>query len=153
MTRRLRPNSTSAMSQGGFTLLEVCVALAILTVGMIGVIQMYFFGLDKLRTVNEAAIARTLVQNEIEYLRALPFSELKNGYFESFTSQSLKDAGLLNAVGSVSVRDVPGFEGRLKEVQVALRWTGEYGRVIEQQATTLIAEKGGAARDGTRAPQ
>jgi len=141
------------MSQGGFTLLEVCVALAILTVGMIGVIQMYFFGLDKLRTVNEAAIARTLVQNEIEYLRALPFSELKNGYFESFTSQSLKDAGLLNAVGSVSVRDVPGFEGRLKEVQVALRWTGEYGRVIEQQATTLIAEKGGAARDGTRAPQ
>lgn len=126
----------------GFTLLELSVALVVLMVGVLGVIQLYQFGLGKVRALNEAAVARTLVQNEIEYLRSVPFSELADVNAASFVGQPLDKTGLVNPVGSVTIRDYPGLEGKLKEVTITLRWHGDVGRAIEERAVTLIAARG-----------
>ena len=128
--------------RAGLTLIELIAALFVLTVGMFGVIQMYHFGLDKMRALNEYAIAMRAIQNEVETLRSVPFSQLDNTDSGQFRSETPELAMLVNATPTVSITDYDGGRKRLKQVTVSLRWTGEHGRTIEKKVTTLIADKG-----------
>ena len=75
-------------NQSGVTLLELTAALFVLTVGMFGVIQMYHFGLDKMHALNESAVAMEAIQNEVETMRSLPYSELRNNNRALFVSET-----------------------------------------------------------------
>mgnify|MGYP001496035593 CR=1 FL=1 len=136
-TRRSRRQPPRA----GFSLFELTCALFVITTGIFGVIQLYTLGLDKTKAANEYAIARTAIDNEIETLRALPFDELKNGRTESFRSRTPALEKLVNAKGIVVITDRTGDTRGLKQVEVILRWKGEYGRLIEKSMTTLISKK------------
>jgi len=132
----------TARTYRGSVLIELIAALFVLTVGMFGVIQMYQFGLAKMHTMNEAAVAMGAVQNEVETLRATPFDELRNVEAGPFRSKTSATAKLVNAVPTVSIRDYEDGAPRLKEVRVSIKWTGEHGRSITKSVTTLIADKG-----------
>jgi len=134
-------NRRSARTCRGFALLELIAALFILTMGMFGVVQMYLFGLDKMRAMNETAVAMRAIQNEVETVRAMPFDELRNVEAGPFRSETPETAELVNAVPAVTIRDYDGGARRLKEVTVSIRWTGEHGRTITKRVTTLIADK------------
>lgn len=123
----------------GSALIELTCALFVVTLGVLGVLQMYSVGMDKTNAVNEYAIALRAVDNELETLRTLPFEELSNGK-HPFRSRTPELERLVRAAGTVTVTDYPGVQG-LKEVHVFLRWTGEHGRIIEKQLTTLISKK------------
>ena len=138
MTRRIK---TLLKNQSGVTLLELTAALFVLTVGMFGVIRMYHFGLNKMHALNESAVAMRAIQNEVETLRSMPFSELRDTDRDHFVSDTPALSRLVNASPSVTVNDFPRGPKRLKEVTVSIRWTGENGRTIEKKLTTLIGDK------------
>lgn len=133
--------SSRRRPRSGFSLIELTCALFVITTGIFGVIQLYTLGLDKTKAANEYAIARTAIDNELETLRALPFEELKSGTAKSFRSRTPALEKLVNAKGIVVITDRTGDTRGLKQVEVILRWKGEYGRLIEKSMTTLIARK------------
>lgn len=136
----------SARRNGGWSLVELMTALFVLSLGLMGVIQTYHFGLDKIRTMRESGIATRIVQNEVETLRALPFSALDDRKNAPFISPAPGLERLVNGTPALTIRPHPDPALRLKEATVSLRWSGDNGRTMERSATTLIADKGMAKR-------
>ena len=130
---------------GGIALVELVTALFVLMVGLLGALQMYHFCLDKTRAVKELNTATTALQNEMEFIRALPLTALANGEHLSFRSETPGLADLVNVEATVKVEDYPDGPRGLKRIALRVRWTGENGRTIEKGLVTLIAGKVGAA--------
>lgn len=138
MTRYIHHNSTT-----GYSLVELITAIAVLSVGLLGFVQTYHFGLDKMRTLREASLASRVVQDQIEHLRGKPFDALPiqdHGVF-SGPVPNLKE--LVNATPTLTIRPYSDPALRLKEICVSVRWTGDNGRTMERSATTLIADREG----------
>ena len=132
---------SSRARKAGFSLMEITCALFVITVGVFGALQMYSLALEKTRAVNEYAIAASVLQNEMETLRALPFEQLADGDTLPFRSATPAVEKLVKAKTSVAVRDRSEGTPGLKEVRVSVAWTGDQGRRIEKTLTTLIANK------------
>lgn len=130
-------NRQSAIS--GYTLLELVAALFVLTVGMMGTVTTYHFGLEKIRAMRESAIAVRAAQNEVETLRATPFRDLTDRENAPFISASPDLDQLVHGTPAVTIRSQSGLP--LKEVAVSVRWSGDNGRTITKRVTTLIADK------------
>jgi type II secretory pathway pseudopilin PulG len=126
---------------GGFLMIELVAALAVLTIGLLGVVQTYHFGMDKIRTMRESAIALRAVQNEIETLRALPFANLVDVENGPFVSQTPDLEQLVKATPALTIRPYSDPRLRLKEVAACVRWVGDNGRIMQRAATTLMADK------------
>ncbi|MBX7255186.1 MAG: prepilin-type N-terminal cleavage/methylation domain-containing protein [Candidatus Hydrogenedentes bacterium] len=122
----------------GFTLLELMCAIFVLTIGVFGVIQMFCFGLDKVRALSDTNVAMRAIQNEVETLRAAPFSELVAGA-SGFRSLTPEIDRFVKVKPEVRIEDA-AFA--LKKVTVSLMWSGDNGRQITKSVTTLIADKG-----------
>jgi hypothetical protein len=135
----------SKENRAGFTLLELVTAFFIFSLGLIGVISAYHYGLDKVRVMRNAAIAERAVQNEMEMIRGCPEDNLRRlemlTAINVFLSEPAELEKLHNATPSVAVRRVDDGSPALREVTVSLRWTGEHGRLMKRSLTTLIADK------------
>lgn len=126
---------------GGYSLVELMAAVAVFSVGMLGIVQGYHFGFDKIRTMREAAVATRAVQDQIERLRGMPFDALTPRENAGFVEPAPDLSSLVNAKPVLSI--VPYTESALglKEVRVSVRWSGDNGRTMERAATTLITDK------------
>lgn len=127
----------------GFSLLELSAATLVLAIGSVSVIQLYHVGAMHLRTLTEQAEAGAAVANELETLRALPFSALQNGDELAFRGDDPALMQLPGARGVVRIADAGGGLPGLKEVSVRLEWIGPGGRTSAASITTLIADKTG----------
>lgn len=123
----------------GAVLVEMMCAIFIITVGVFGALQMYSLALGGAKAVNEYGIAGRALTNEIETLRVLPFERLENGR-HPFQSKTPDLKRLVRNSTSVEIADYPGTPD-LKSIKTVVRWTGEHGRIIEKQLSTLIARK------------
>jgi Tfp pilus assembly protein PilV len=125
----------------GASLIELMAAFFVLTLGLLGSVQTFHFGTDKLKATRDAAIAERAVQNQVEALRAMPFAELKDCENAPFNAASEPDFGrLVKATPTLTIRsNAAGL--RMKKVAVAVQWVGENGRKLERKAATLIADK------------
>jgi len=121
--------------------MESTAALFVAAVGLFGVLQMYEYGTQTLRTVQEHTIAGRALQNEMESLRGLPFDQLEAGKRLEFISTTPETDRLLRAKAWVNIREREEAQGELLQVTASLRWTGEHGRIIKRSVTTLIARK------------
>ena len=135
-------STTNTARRAGFTLIELTAALFILTVGILGVIQMFHYGIAKMHAVNENAIVVRALQNEIETLRSLPFDELIEVRDAPFRSVTPELGKLVNTRALVTIETEPD-NARLQRVTASVAWSGEHGRTIRKSLTTLIADKGG----------
>lgn len=124
--------------RAGFSLLELSCAIFVLTVGVFGVIQMFYFGLNKVRAISDANVAMRAIQNEVETLRAVPFSELVPG-IAGFRSETPEIERFVEPRQEVRIEEAGTA---LKRVAVSVAWTGDNGRRIEKDVITLIADKG-----------
>jgi len=122
----------------GFSLLELTCAIFVLTVGVFGVIEMFYFGMNKVRALSDAEVAMRAVQNEVEVLRSVPFDELRIET-TSFRGDTPETERLMNATPEVRIEDAGSG---LKRIAVSIAWTGDNGRRIAKGVTTLIADKG-----------
>ena len=121
----------------GYVLVEMTSALFVLTVGVLGTMRAYDYGIDSIRAMRESSLAMQRVQNEIETLRALPFGALQDGARE----EPIEDADLANASLHVELSPDSSASPHLKQVLVTVSWTAENGRRASRSGVTLIAEK------------
>ncbi|MDX9971670.1 MAG: prepilin-type N-terminal cleavage/methylation domain-containing protein [FCB group bacterium] len=123
----------------GLTMVELIAALAVLSIGLMGAVSMYYYGIDTLKTTEEGRAAMTAARNEVEYLKSLPFEQLAAGASTPFHSTAgLEDLVNAQTIATVQDTDTPG----LKEITAAVTWTGEHGRTITKRITTLVTDKG-----------
>lgn len=130
----------SRSDNAGFSLVEMVVALSVLTVGALGALQMYNVGLSNAAALKERVLARTLVENELQRIKAAPFARLEDAAKKAFAAGQLQDSELHLAEGTAEVRDYPELDGALKEVEVQLRWIGRKGGLKTYSATILVAD-------------
>jgi prepilin-type N-terminal cleavage/methylation domain-containing protein len=128
-------------SRQGFTLVELMAAFAVLAVGLLGTVSLFYFGIDKMKAGRETSAALRALRNEMEHLRAQPFEALEPGTREAFASGEGDLANLPGAKPAVSIEAYPD-RPELRKVTLRLEWTGENGRRVSKSLTTLIADKG-----------
>ena len=113
--------------------METIVGTSILALVMLTVLAL-------LTTVNRSskkaefkARAAALCENVIEDMRHQAFSELDTtASFEIPVDTDVWD--LPNVTAEAAIEEVPGFDGRLKEVTLTVRWTefGRPGRLVQR---------------------
>lgn len=98
--------------QGGFSLLEVVLAMTILSVGLLGVVGFFETGFKALRAGNRQGLAARLAQGKMEELRSVHPALLSAGQDES-------EGMIRRWTIERSVRDP-----RIWIVQVQVAWEG-----------------------------
>ena len=124
--------------KAGFTLVELTCALFVISVGLFGVIHIYMRGMEKMNAINEYETALCALNNEMETLRATPWDSLEPGEGLPFQSET-PDMERLHLAEARTCIAVESGSAVLKRVTVRICWTGEHGRRIEKELTTLIA--------------
>lgn len=123
----------------GIVLLELVTALVIVSVGLLGIVQMYQIGVAKVRESQRRTIALHALDNEIETLRALPRSELPQGRNLPWRSDPAPIVGLHDAEATVDIQPyAPNPD--LMSVVVRIRWR-EGGRAVRREVATLMGAR------------
>lgn len=140
-------SSTRNMANGNATLgasyLELVAALFVLSVGLMAAFQTFHFILTKTRTIKEDAIVMRVMENELESLRAIPFSELYDAA-AGLRSNAPELGQLKDARATVRIAPYPTIPNYLKQIEVSVQWTGDNGRLRNMSTSTLIGDRGGA---------
>ena len=99
----------------GYTLLEVVVAMSILTIGLLAVVSMLATSIRGSTTAGSRAEATTWAQDKLEDLAALPYDDVTSGVIWE------DEYRIESTVGSVS--GVPS----VKLITVRVEWSGPGG--------------------------
>lgn len=86
-----QPGSAKAAGAGGFTLIEVCIALLLLLIASLGVVTAFAFSIQNNSSAGDRAVALALAQQRIEQLRNLEFSNA--ALAAGVTAQNVTNAG------------------------------------------------------------
>ena len=113
-----------ARSKKGFSLLELLIALLILSVGLLGAAEMQVTSISGNAFSNKLTVATGLAQSKIEELKKLPNSD-------AALSAGDHDEGLLpgTAIFSRST-NVNDLSPEVKQVTVTVRWTDKTQHTI-----------------------
>ncbi len=107
----------------GFSLLELLVALVILSVGLLGAAEMQVSSIGGNAFSNNLTIATGLAQNKIEELKKLPNSD-------AALSSGDHDEGTLPGTILSRSYNVNDLSGELKQITVTVRWMDKAQRTI-----------------------
>jgi len=128
-------------ANAGLTILEVMVAIAVAGAGIFGALSMHVHVMHAMRAMHEDNLARQVLVDELETLKALPFATLAEAEgqqpFRADTT-ALDSLHLPTARVILQATPVPG----LLEVRAEIMWIGGQGRRIIRGITTLIADHG-----------
>jgi len=102
--------------EGGFTLIEVMVAIAILSFGILGVATMQTSAMRANYRGYRLTQATTLAQDRIEFLKTQPYANLVVGDDQADPNPDHPSADI-----TFDVEAVPGITGRLITVKVQLQ--------------------------------
>ena len=127
----------------GSILLELLAALFVFSMGLLGTLASFHYGIDKLRHAREVSTAVQILQNEVERLHALPFDALKEQDSAPFLGSTPNLEDLMEGWGKETIKPYPIDGGNVREIEVAVEWLGENGRAMRRTVSTLIADKGG----------
>ena len=116
----------------GFTLLEIVIALAILVIGLVGILSLFPVGFQASRRASMLTEATIHAQQEIENFKLLGYSALTDGV----TGWTDFGDGVEWRVAIAEVNP----PGGLKNVEVEVRWQ-EKGSYKSETFITYIAEK------------
>ena len=134
-SRNLEKTSTdpAAGSSGGFTIIEILIAMAIFAIGILGVATMQLSAVNGNSSARKSSEASAFVQDRIELLMSVPFANIVNsdqtnadGYRVLTTILSQSD---LNADGTPDVMTI--------EVRVFDPSGAERGRVSFMKASNI----------------
>ena len=141
--RKKRWNYSSFFKKGeGFTLIEVVVAIFILSVGISAILVIFPSGLRIVRSSKMATVASHLAQEKIEEIISQPYadisSEAKQTLSSPFDAYSRKtEITCFDPNGIGLGPDCPDDTG-IKEIKVTVSW-GIAGKKME--LTTLIGQR------------
>jgi prepilin-type N-terminal cleavage/methylation domain-containing protein len=128
------PNPKSQI-HSGFTLIELLIVIAIVAIISVGLISSFGFALWGIRHSELQTQAVFIAQSELDYLRALPYTQLNDETYTSF--RGIKSNPMAEANGQIKIESTT--EG-LKKATVRIRWY-EGTQVRQIKLVTLIAKK------------
>ena len=111
-------------SEKGFSLLELVIALVILSVGLLGAAEMQVASVSGNAFSNNVAIATRLAQNKIEQLKKLPYSDAVLGAGDH-DEGTLPETTIFSR--SYNVNDL---SVEVKQIAVTVRWTDKVQHTI-----------------------
>jgi type IV pilus assembly protein PilV len=116
------------MNQKGFTLIEVLVALVILTVGLLGVTAMQITAIRGNHFSGNLTRATVLAQNKLEELKHLPYYDTKLSSGQS--PQQLTDSGIVYTIQY----DVAALGTTMKNITATVHWVDQGDRSVTLSA-------------------
>lgn len=121
-----------------FSLMELITAIFIFSVGMMAVFGIFYKCVNSARQMYHYQLAGEIVQSEIEYLRNLDYSQVKNCKVASFLGPMPDLQKLKNSSGKLTIDDY--MDPGIKKVTVSVSWSEEK---LERSTgiTTLIAKR------------
>ena len=121
---------------GGFTLLEVMIALVIMAVGLLGLAALQLVAVKSNAFSSEMTYATMLVQQHAEVLKSLPFTDTKltpGSHTELGSSKGVQYTVTWNVTDNIPTTD-------MKSVNVTVQWLslrqGTAGQTAQQQTVT-----------------
>ena len=127
-------------------MIEIVTAIFIVTFGLFAMLNMYHFGLSKARTLREQDMVMNALQNEIDALRAKPFSELSSDWDAGFIETEPVLGKVVGLETHLTIQALEPDRLDLLQVAASIQWRSENGRLIKKTLTTLIADKSATER-------
>ena len=122
----------------GFTLVDVLLSIAVITVGMVAVSYTMAVGLGLNIDTRETNLAYQAANAQMDYLRQLPFNQLIICKNQPFSVPNLSQ--LPNADARMTVELI---EPHLKKVTLVISWTRHGpGRDQSIRLVTLVSRRG-----------
>lgn len=122
----------------GFSILELATATAIFSVAMIALFGIFYRCIISSRQMYNYQLASGLVQSEIEFLRSLDYSKLKNCKDASFSGPVMDLQKLKGGLGKLTIEDY--MNAHIKKVTASISWSEEKNNKSITM-TTLIADR------------
>lgn len=126
--------------RAGFSLVELVIALAILTVGLLGAMRVFPVGLRVSQRAEARSRAVMAAQRTLELLKLAPWEELAAG-----ETRAQEEGFTITTSIRAADESLAGAAGRLKLVEVAVAWGPAAGAREIRMLTYLreAAEAGG----------
>ena len=123
--------------QQGFTILEVVIALFLISIGVIATAPMFVYAVEESAATDDLTTIGTIAVQRIEQMRGMPFNQLQpggsltadvNGYFDDSDPDYLVRWMIVNAT----------LSGRMRLIEVrVMAYRGVRGEPKEVTVTTL----------------
>ena len=138
------PVRLSPPSRGGFTLVEVALAVAILALVLttsLTVMQRVFLELDTARNLE---IATNILQSEMEEERLLPWAQVSAASFVPVIDPSFSRYSAIVGRFTLSRALVvlAGHSGQMVQITLTVRWRNYDGHEVTRDATTYLTQGG-----------
>lgn len=125
------------MSRRGISLIETIVGASILALVMLSVLAIMTMANRASVKAEYRAKATALSENLLEEMRHRPYAELAPGG-PSPVAFNPDEWDVPNLGATATISEVPGFDGRLKEIVLVVNWT-EFGRPGELIQTVRLS--------------
>lgn len=135
------------MRQKGFTLIELMVAVIILSAGIIGVMVALGNGVDDIRRIRNMSTVANVLQEQMETVRDASFSDLDDDFHGQTGSISGVSSGsyTINVSGydadGDSVIEVTGDDRYMRKVTITASWN-QGGGTVQRNLVTLVTNSG-----------
>jgi len=122
--------------EGGFSLIEVLVAMVILGVMLMTLISVFLYGFNSISRTKQLALATQICQEQVEKIRNMSFDAIL-ALGTTFTNDKL--ASLTGGQGTQAVETSVG--GDIKKLTVSVLWTYR-GRSLRKDIATFVTRLG-----------
>jgi len=132
---------------GGFTLLEVLIALVIAAISLVGLHAVSTQCRKQIWSARETSRAVLALEYEMENLRTLSWSDITN-YGDSYTISTSSNPALTNLAGSVGTVQLAPLSGNTNAIlaTISLAWPDRSGVLQTNMTVSTIISKNGFLR-------
>jgi prepilin-type N-terminal cleavage/methylation domain-containing protein len=130
----MRPKKTQPT--GGFSLIEVLVAMVVLGIMLLTLISVFIYGYNVIARSTQVALATQICQEEVERIRNLAFDTVA-ALGTTFTNSKL--SRLINGQGVEAIQAGPGTD--MKILTVSVTWNYR-GRSLRKDVVTYVTRNG-----------
>lgn len=124
----------------GFTLVEVLITIGILTVVIVGLLQLFVYCSNLAEAAGNTTLSINEAQNKMEEIRNHDFSTVATDYASGGTPGNTFALTSLNGTGTITPSQVGGSSGLL-QIQINVAWQNKNSRNFSTALTGLIAER------------
>ena len=126
-------NIKRKLSQKGFSLIELMIAVTILALAVFGIFHAYSVGFLGMADARDRTVATNYLRETIEDFKNMDFNKVKDEPIALIPGTKFHRGAI--------VLDLKGEGGNLKKVITQVRWTNREGNIKTEEASTILYGK------------